>query len=91
MAGSLMPGQTSSVYCVPVSGGAVREFSPQFNGKYVLPHVPPGDYRILAFDTPQQLEYRNPTAMRAYESRGQVVHVASGQKVQVAVQPIKGE
>ena len=68
-----------------------REFSNQFNGKYVLPQVPPGDYRILAFDTPQRLEYRNPVVLRTYESKGQIVHVAAGQKVQVTVELIKGE
>jgi hypothetical protein len=93
IAGSFMPGGASSVYCIPLSmdGGLVREFSPQFNGIYVLPQVAPGDYRILAFDSPQQLEYRNPAAMRAYESKGQVVHVAAGHKAQVKVQPIKSE
>ena len=90
---SFMVGGGSSVYCIPISadGGVVRAASGQSGGKYFLPQVPPGDYRILAFDTPQQLEYRNPAAMRAYESRGQVVHVAAGQKAQVTVQPIKSE
>lgn len=68
-----------------------RKFSNQFNGKYVLPQVPPGDYRILALDTPQPLEYRNPVVLRTYESQGQRVHVAAGQRVQVTLQPIKGD
>ena len=42
-------------------------------------------------DTPQELEYRNPAAVRAYESKGQVVHVTPGQKLQVQLQPIKSE
>jgi hypothetical protein len=56
IAGSSLPDEPSSVCCIPFSGegGRAREFSNQFNGKYVLPQVPPGDYRILAFDTPQQ-------------------------------------
>ncbi|HEX8896603.1 MAG TPA: hypothetical protein VF783_25035 [Terriglobales bacterium] len=93
IAGSSIPDEPASVYCIPLSGegGMAREFSNQFNEKYVLPLVPPGDYRILAFDTPQRLEYRNPVVLRTYESKGQVVHVAAGQKVQVTVQPIKGE
>ncbi len=87
------PGTGPSVYCIPLDsdGGVAREFSPQFDGTYVLPQLPPGEYRILAFDTPQELEYRNPAAMRAYESKGQVVHVTPGQKLQVQLQPIKSE
>jgi hypothetical protein len=82
-----------SVYCIPLDsdGGVAREFSSQFNGTYVLPQLAPGDYRILAFDTPQELEYRNPAAMRAYESKGQVVHLTPGQKLQLQLQPVKSE
>ena len=67
-----------------------REFSNQFDEKYVLPLVPPGDYRILAFDTPQRLEYRNPVVLRTYESKGQVVHIAAGQKVASAFAVLLG-
>ena len=83
----------TSVYCIPLSGsvGAVREISGLYNGKYYVSQVPPGDYRILAFERPPQLEYRNPAAMRPYEGMGQTVHVASGQKSQVTVQLIKSE
>jgi hypothetical protein len=86
-------GRQTSVYCIPVSGnvGAVREISGMHNGKYYVSQIPPGDYRILAFERPPQLEYRNPAAMRPYEGKGQTVHVASGQKSQVTVQLIKSE
>ena len=82
-----------SVYCVPLAndGGPARWFNGRVNGHHVLQQVPPGDYRILAFDTPQQLEYRNPAAMRAYESKGQVVHVTPGQKAQVRLRAIGSE
>jgi len=83
----------ASVYCVPLAndGGPAKWFNGRVNGRYVLQQVPPGDYRILAFRTPQQLEYRNPAAMRAYEAKGVVVHVALGQKVQVRLQTIGSE
>jgi hypothetical protein len=82
-----------SVYCVPVGNeaGPVRESHSWGNGQYILNQLPPGNYRVLAFDTPQQLEYRNPSAMRAYESKGQVVHVAAGQKAEVRVRVIESE
>jgi hypothetical protein len=46
----------------------------------------PGDYRILAFKTQQlHLPYRDAEAMKAYETRGPVVHLSAGQKVSVQV------
>jgi len=81
-----------SVYCIPLSGNGGPPAVPNrvADGRYVM-QVPPGDYRVLAFDTPQQMEYRNPAAMHAYESKGQVVHVTSGQKAQVRLQAIESE
>jgi hypothetical protein len=61
------------------------------NGKYYVSQVAPGDYRILAFDSPRQVEYRNPAAMRPYESQGRVVHVKAGEGAQVTVRPIARE
>jgi hypothetical protein len=91
--GSFKPGSGPSVYCVPLDGdgGLAREFSAQGDGRYVLPQLPPGDYRILAFDSPTDLEYRNPAAMQAYQSQGQVVHVTPGQKLQVQLQPVRSD
>lgn len=81
-----------SVYCIPAGndGSPAITSHAWSNGRYIL-QVPPGDYRVLAFDTPHELEYRNPAAMRAYESKGQVVHVTAGQKAQVTLQPITSE
>jgi len=81
-----------SVYCIPLSGngGPPAVLDRVADGRYVK-QIPPGDYRVLAFDTPQQMEYRNPAAVHDYESKGQVVHVTSGQKAQVRLQAIESE
>jgi hypothetical protein len=86
------PGNVS-LYCVPIANqaGPVRESQFRANGQVTLSSLPPGDYRVLVFDTPQQFEYRSPSAMRAYESKGQVARVAAGQKAQVRVQVIESE
>jgi hypothetical protein len=91
--GSIDASRHISVYCIPLSANesAVREVSGFYNGKYYVTQIPPGDYRILAFEKPPQLEYRNPAVMRAYDFKGQMVHVISGQKAQVTVQLIKSE
>jgi len=77
------------VYCVPLpeSKGAFRQMWTSPDGSFNLQEVPPGDYRVLAFDRPQpDLEYRNPEAMRAYDSQGQVIHLAAGQKEHLHLQ-----
>lgn len=52
----------------------------------------PGDYRVLAFSTAQpHLPYRDAEAMKAYDSKGAVVHLTAGQKATVQVQTISNE
>jgi hypothetical protein len=79
------------VYCVPLpeSSGQFQQFSAGDDGKFNLQMMAPGDYRILAFSKPQlRLPYRDAEAMKAYESKGQVVHLSAGQKTTVQVQII---
>ena len=84
---------SSTVYGIPTgdAGGAPKESHGWSNGNYILDRLPPGDYLVLAFDTRQEFEYRNPAAMRAYANKGKVVHVSPGQKTQVRVQVIESE
>jgi hypothetical protein len=82
---------SAHVYLVPLpdSSGEFRDVWVSPDGKFNLQQVPPGVYRVLAFDHMQpDLEYRDAEAMRAYESKGQVVRVAAGQKEQVRLQVI---
>jgi hypothetical protein len=77
------------IYCVPLpdSPGQFAEIYVSPDGSFASPELAPGTYRLLAFDHPEQeLEYRNPEAMRAYDSRGLVVRVAGGQKAHVQLQ-----
>ena len=77
------------VYFVPLpdSSGEFREAWVGRDGKFNVPQLPPGVYRVLAFDRPQsELEYRNAEAMRAYDSKGQVVRLVGNQKEQVRLQ-----
>jgi hypothetical protein len=81
------------VYVVPLAneGRPASQATGWSNGKAMFQNLSPGDYRVLAFDSPQSLEYRNPAAMRAYESRGRVVQVKPGEKAQVTVPLIESE
>jgi hypothetical protein len=79
------------IYCIPLpdSSGQFSEIFVSPDGSFISPPLPPGAYLLLAFDRPQpELEYRNPDAMRVYDTKGPVVRVASGQKENVRLQLI---
>ena len=79
------------IYCVPLadSPGEFLEFEVSGDWKFTRPQMAPGDYRILAFySSHSQLPYRDPEAMKAYESKGTVVHLVAGQKTAVQVQTV---
>ncbi len=77
------------LYCVPLADGPgqFEEFGASTtDGKFTQDRMPPGAYRIMAFPNAQpRLPYRDPEAMKAYDSLGMVVHLSSGQKTSVQV------
>jgi len=86
-----MPRSGPRVYCVPTpdSSGLPTEAMVTADGNFVSPPLSPGTYRLLAFDHPQPaLEYRNPEAMRVYDTKGPVVRLSGGQKEHVRLQLI---
>lgn len=85
---------TAFVYCVPLADGPgqFRPLRVTPNGKFNGSNMAPGAYRVMAFRTPQtNLPYRDPEAMRAYESLGQVITLAPGQKATIQLQPISND
>ena len=72
-------------HVVHVDHHAVTGVGPVMQGgEFNFPNLSPGTYRLLAFRRPQpELEYRDPEAMRAYESKGLVVRLVAGQKEHV--------
>ncbi len=79
------------IYCIPLadSSGQFAEVWVSPDGSFSSQPLAPGDYRVLAFDRQQpELEYRNPEAMQAYETKGPVVHLGSGQEEHVRLQVI---
>jgi hypothetical protein len=79
------------VYCVPLpdSSGEFKDIWVPANGELGPQSLPPGTYRVLAFDRPQpELEYRDPEAMRAYDTKGQLIHLIAGQKEHLQLQLI---
>jgi hypothetical protein len=81
------------VYCVPLPGssGEFTEFTSS-GGEFTSLRMTPGDYRMLAFSTAQpHLPYRDADAMKAYDSKGPVVHLEAGQKSTIRVETILSE
>jgi len=79
------------IYCIPLadSSGQLTEIWVSPDGSFVSQGLAPGAYRLLAFDREQhELEYRNPEALRIYDSKGPVVRVVGGQKEHVQLQLI---
>lgn len=90
---SQLPQRQAWLYCVPLpdSPGQFQQISVAPDGKINSSQMTPGTYRVLAFaDQQPNLPYRDPEAMRAYESKGQVVHLLAGQKTSVQLQLISG-
>ena len=76
-----------NIFVVDQNGGGIIVLAP--DGSFGTREIPPGAYRLLAFDRPQpSLEYHNADAMRVYDSKGPVVRVAGGQTETIRLQLI---
>jgi hypothetical protein len=79
------------VYFVPLpdSPGQFQQVAVSDDGRFTSQMMAPGSYRVLAFKNQQpNLPYRDAEAMRAYETKGQVIHLAAGQKATLQLQTI---
>ncbi len=79
------------VYFVPSpdSLGQFQQVGVSDDGRFSSQMMVPGSYRVLAFKNQQpNLPYRDAEAMRAYETKGQVIHLAAGQKATLQLQTI---
>ncbi len=84
-------GPSAYVYLVPLadSPGQFEQLGIDSEGKFDSQRVVPGTYRVMAFKNAQpNLPYRDAEAMKAYQTKGQVVHLAAGEKTTVELQLI---
>ena len=56
-----------------------------------MPFLPPGEYKFLAVDHPEQLEYRNPDVMRKYLVRASGITLSSDQTAKIELEVVKVE
>jgi len=76
------PHRQAVVVFIPMadSTGQFRQAWISSNGDFNLPQLPPGEYRVIAFDHwPEDLEYEGAEAMRKHQSKGQLLRVVAGQ------------
>jgi hypothetical protein len=81
------------VYLVPIEGtpGQNHVAMSRQEGAFSVEQVPPGSYLVLGYE--QGLDQELPgdeETMQALESKGKVIHVEAGQKVNVKVKMIAG-
>lgn len=62
-------------------------------GRFTMLGLPPGDFKLFAWESPQGVDVRDPDFLKSYEPRGTTVHIQEkhGQNVQLDVIPADGE
>jgi carboxypeptidase family protein len=92
---SIVPRQLPArVYCVPLpdSNGTFQEIAVMPDGSFASVPMPPGAYRVLAFARPKpNLPYRDPVAMRVYETQGLVLNLVPGQSEHLQLPLMQGD
>ena len=58
------------------------------SGRFSMKSVVPGDYKAFAFEEVGRGAYLNPDFLQAFEDRGQTVHLAEGDSVNVRLEEI---
>src|SRR5882724_1093897 len=75
------------VYFLPVgeSFGKYRTMASNLDGSFTVGQLPPGTYRVIAFDSAQE-------DLSNFDSQGQIIHLAAGQKEHLRLKVItRGE
>jgi hypothetical protein len=73
------------VLFLPEGGGdGMQQANVQQNGEFQMPQLPPGTYRVLAFERPRSdLAYSNEELLKKYEA--QIVTVGPAEKVKIRI------
>jgi len=59
------------------------------NGSFQFAFLPPGAYKILAVDHPEQLEYSNPDVLRKYLSKARDTTLSADQAARIDLELVK--
>jgi len=60
----------------------------QGSGQVMLPGLAPGSYRVVAFDSPQEIDFHTPEGLAKYAGMGATTTVEAGGTANVQVEVI---
>jgi hypothetical protein len=65
------------IYAIPQfsMSGDLPEGSMQSSGQFTIPNLPPGSYRVVACDSPQEIDFHTAEGLAAWAGKGQTVTV----------------
>ncbi|HEY0794336.1 MAG TPA: carboxypeptidase regulatory-like domain-containing protein [Acidisarcina sp.] len=105
-AGTGVPGSTATtsyasgqaeyyIYAIPLfpSSGQLMGTQASPSGDFAFGNLAPGAYRVVVFDTPQEIDFHSAEGLARYSSVGQVVTIEAGgeAKVQLDAPPVTNE
>ena len=83
---AVLPGVTVTISSPAMQG--VRTATTSEDGSYRFPAVPPGDYKLFAWEGMERREFMNPDFLRQYENQGRTMHLDDGSRENVQIEAI---
>ncbi len=81
---------SATVMAIPERSSAQPILQPaDSNGGFQFAFLPPGAYKILAVDHPEQLEYANPDVLRKYLSKARDTTLSADQAARIDLELVK--
>ena len=81
---------SATVMAIPERSSAQPIMQPaDSNGSFQFAFLPPGAYKILAIDHPEQLEYSNPDVLRKYLSKARDTTLSADQAARIDLELVK--
>lgn len=80
--------QTQSyIYAIPLFpfSGQVMQAGASPSGEFTIGNLPPGTYRVVAFDAPEEIDFHSPESLAKYAGQGDTVTVEAGATANVQV------
>jgi hypothetical protein len=77
------PGSIVTVVAVPEPEyrrriGLFRSVAPDSSGRFYLPNLRPGDYKLFAWENAETNTWLDPDFLKIHETRGKSIHIAEG-------------
>jgi hypothetical protein len=68
------------IYAIPLfaTPANLPTGSLQSNGQFTIPNLAPGSYRVVACDSPQEIDFHSAEGLAAWAGKGQTVSVEAG-------------